>query len=542
MNNYIQQIIAKLKHSFDWVTQPAESITDPIQRQQIRLINSLVLIFAPIALIAGSLHLVFDPPTTPLIYSSVTINMFFPVFFLVLAAIFGRFVGYWWATLLVFVVGYIVIMINASFDAPDYFDLSYLILLTVLATIMFSTAKVALLAIVEVVSVFFVVSQVSPQNMANLIVFSIVANLVIIITSYYRNLLEKDRYQKLTESEAFLQLLTKQLPVSVWITDEKLSRRATFGRLPNTDQLATIPSNKAIRAYHQALSGDSAQFEDVHLQQYFRYYIEPMRANNEEIIGTIGVATDITEQKLAQQHGLQLQLERERVEILSQFIEHSSHDLRTPISNINTYLYLLDNSVQTDKERGYVNVIREQSERLQSLIDNMLTLQRLELDTDQPTIEILLNSLLDSLAVAYREQIEAHYISFEYIAPTKLIVLNAIEKNVYVALSKMIDNAIQFTPEQGTIRISTSLADEKVTISIEDTGQGIPSEQLPFIFEIFYRGDESRPATSGDNGLGLTIANRIIRAHQGQITVESVVGEGTTFHITLPIVGIKQPV
>jgi signal transduction histidine kinase len=364
--------------------------------------------------------------------------------------------------------------------------------------------------------------------------FIIIANILILIMGYYRNLLETERSQKLVESETFLRLITDQLPVSVWITDVKLNRQATFGRIQNMNQLATIPNNTALKAYYQAIGGKSAQFEDYRDNRHFQYHVEPMRNEANKIIGTLGVATDITEQKISQQQSLQLELERERVDMLSQFIEHSSHDLRTPLSNINTYLYLLDKAVQTDKEHGYVQVIREQSNRLHELIDNMLTMQRLELESDSERTNVSLKSLLDEIETAVRSRIEAESLVFDYIAPECDATLQINKNHLHMALNKMIDNAIQFTLAPGSIRLSANCDDQSVTISLQDTGVGISQEKIPHIFELFYRGDDSRPTSTGDNGLGLAIANRIIKSHKGTIRVESVVDEGSTFYITLP--------
>lgn len=540
MIHQLSQFTTFVKHRFWKITEPSESIEDTHRRNQIRLINSIVLFFVPIAIFAGLTHIFLSRSTTPLLTDPAVIVIVLSVILLLIAAFISRFLGFWGTTGLVFIVGYFVIMFNASFDAPDYFDAAYIILLSVLASALFNIKLIAITAIVEVVSVNLLLTTTSPVNSVNLSIFLIVSNLIIIFTVYYRTLIEKESRQKIVDSEAFLRLITKQMPVSVWITDEKLSRRATFGRLPQIDQLVTIPTNKSLGAYRQALTGESVQFEIKHLQRYFQYHIEPMRDDDEQIIGTLGVATDITEQKLAQEHSLQLQLERERVAILSKFIEHSSHDLRTPISNINTYLYLLEHTVKTEKERDYINVIRHQSQRLHGLITNMLMLQRLELEAQQDLSEVSLKSLLDALDIAYRERIEVTGTLFEYDAPTQPIILNVVEKNIYMAISKVLDNAIQFTPPKGTIRLYTTRTGDTVTISVQDTGTGISDEQLPHIFEIFYRGDDSRPSTNGDNGLGLTIVERIIKSHRGTVTVDSVLNEGTTVHITLPIVNLKQ--
>ena len=536
MLNRMQMMVESSKNLVLRLIEPTESITDTYQRQQIRLINAIVLVFVPIAFFAGISYFILVPPDTAWIQDSAMVMVILSVVLLTATAWVGRQVGYWGATLLVFISGYLLIMVNAALDAPDHFDATYIILLTVLGVAVFRLRIVALIAIIEVVSVIFLLDFGSPINPINLTIFLIVSNLIILFTTYYRNSLENDRRQKLVESEAFLRLITDQLPVSVWITDKKLSRRATFGIIQAVEQVATIPTPKSLNAYRQALDGQSSQFEDSRNNVHFQYHIEPMRDESGEIIGTLGVATDITEQKKAQQQALQLELERERVDMLSKFVEHSSHDLRTPLSNINTYLYLLAQNVKTEKERGYIVILQEQSERLQNLIDNMLMLQRLELQTNYEFSEMSLASLLDGIHTAYQNRIEAQKIKFEYERLADNYIINIHEKHMFTALASLLDNAIQFTGEGGLIRIATTYCDGEVTISIQDTGVGIPEDQIPHIFEIFYRGDDSRSTASGDNGLGLTIVDRIIKTHDGKITVDSIVDEGTTFHITLPVI------
>jgi two-component system phosphate regulon sensor histidine kinase PhoR len=100
--------------------------------------------------------------------------------------------------------------------------------------------------------------------------------------------------------------------------------------------------------------------------------------------------------------------------------------------------------------------------------------------------------------------------------------------------TNLLDNAIKFTPEQGVVRISATCADGRVTVSVQDTGIGIPAEDLPRIFERFYRVDKARSRELGGTGLGLAIVKHIVEAHGGSVAVESRLGEGSTFRFTIP--------
>ncbi|OGR09505.1 MAG: hypothetical protein A3K53_05500 [Deltaproteobacteria bacterium RIFOXYB2_FULL_66_7] len=101
-------------------------------------------------------------------------------------------------------------------------------------------------------------------------------------------------------------------------------------------------------------------------------------------------------------------------------------------------------------------------------------------------------------------------------------------------LTNLLDNAIKYTPEKGTVRLSAAGAEGRVTVSVEDTGPGIPAEALPRIFERFYRVDKARSRELGGTGLGLAIVKHIVEAHGGSVSVESRVGEGSSFRVCLP--------
>jgi two-component system phosphate regulon sensor histidine kinase PhoR len=101
-------------------------------------------------------------------------------------------------------------------------------------------------------------------------------------------------------------------------------------------------------------------------------------------------------------------------------------------------------------------------------------------------------------------------------------------------LTNLLDNAIKYTPEKGTVRLSAAGAEGRVTVSVEDTGPGIPPEALPRIFERFYRVDKARSRELGGTGLGLAIVKHIVEAHGGSVAVESRIGEGSAFRVVLP--------
>jgi len=125
-------------------------------------------------------------------------------------------------------------------------------------------------------------------------------------------------------------------------------------------------------------------------------------------------------------------------------------------------------------------------------------------------------------------------------SPHDLPVLNIDAHRIGQVLNNLIANAIAHTDKDGSIKVTAEAADDFVKVSVADTGEGIPAEELPNIFERFYRTDRSRARATGGTGLGLTIARRLVEAHGGRINVVSELGKGSTFTFTLPVVKLTD--
>lgn len=218
----------------------------------------------------------------------------------------------------------------------------------------------------------------------------------------------------------------------------------------------------------------------------------------------------------------------------NQFVSDASHELRTPISVIQGYANMLDRWGKDDKSvlEESISAIKTESESMKSLIEKLLFLARGDKNTQKvEKEEFYLNKLIDEIVKETKLIDSTHEIKSE---KNDLAKINADYKMLKEALRVFIDNSIKYTPEGGLIKINCSLQDNEVLISIEDTGMGISKEDLPHIFDRFYRADKSRTKQTGGTGLGLSIAKWIIFKHNGGITVESRVNVGTKINITLP--------
>lgn len=219
----------------------------------------------------------------------------------------------------------------------------------------------------------------------------------------------------------------------------------------------------------------------------------------------------------------------------NQFVSDASHELRTPISVIKGYASLLSRWGKNDKDvlDESIESIKTEAKSMQDLIEKLLFIARG--DNHTQTIEkrpILLHKLMDEIIKETRLIDKQHEIID---VRNENITINADVKLLKEALRIFIDNSIKYTPSGGKIIINSYIEKSEVVIIIEDTGSGISREDLPNIFNRFYRADKSRTKETGGTGLGLSIAKWIVLVHSGKINVKSRINYGTTITIFLPL-------
>jgi two-component system phosphate regulon sensor histidine kinase PhoR len=218
------------------------------------------------------------------------------------------------------------------------------------------------------------------------------------------------------------------------------------------------------------------------------------------------------------------------------FVANVSHELRTPVTVIKGYAEtLIDGVLATDPERaaGFLEKIHRHAERLASLVGDLLILSELEAGEPPQSSPVAIESAVEHACALLEEKARNKKINIDRRgiegAPPVLADRSKLEQ----VMVNLLDNAIKYTPENGSITISTSEANDSVTITVADTGIGIPPKDLPRIFERFYRVDAARSREQGGTGLGLAIVKHIIQLHGGSISVESTPGKGSTFFFTL---------
>lgn len=218
----------------------------------------------------------------------------------------------------------------------------------------------------------------------------------------------------------------------------------------------------------------------------------------------------------------------------NQFVSDASHELRTPISVIQGYANLLDRWGKKDQAvlEESISAIKSEAESMKNLVEKLLFLAKADKNTRKIENEdFLLNELVEEVAKETRLIDSTHEILCE---TGENILVNADRKLIKEALRVFVDNSIKYTPEGGIIKLCAYLKKKDAVIVVEDTGIGIPKEDIPFIFNRFYRADKSRTKKSGGTGLGLSIAKWIIDKHNGRIEVQSTLGQGTKISVFLP--------
>ncbi len=251
------------------------------------------------------------------------------------------------------------------------------------------------------------------------------------------------------------------------------------------------------------------------------------------------LALDITERKQAELQSRLLGFERERVGLLNRFISDTSHDFKTPLSVIRMEIYLARRKseiVEGDKPWfPHLEVIDLQITRLQNLISDLLRMSRLDRGDKfhfQPTD---INQLMNMVINRRTSMIEENGQTLHFDPDTRLEDITLDAQEFSDAIDRIIINASRYSEQGDTITVRSLEDGEYVVIEVEDEGVGIPDEDLPNIFNRLYRGNQARTADGSGNGLGLPIAQQIIRAHSGEIEVDTTPGEGSTFRIRIPI-------
>jgi two-component system, OmpR family, phosphate regulon sensor histidine kinase PhoR len=252
----------------------------------------------------------------------------------------------------------------------------------------------------------------------------------------------------------------------------------------------------------------------------------PMGNDNGEITGAVVLFHDITELKRAD-------------EIRRDFVANVSHELRTPLSILRGYIEtMLDDPRMPRAECARILEVMEQhSKRLGLLANDLLTLAQLESGSSSLQLnEIDLSQFFAGLIRDWKKKFAAKSLDAIVESPAEFSTIRVDETRLREVFDNLLDNAVKYSRNKGKIRLQAALRVDEIVLSVSDDGIGISQEDLPRIFERFYRADKARSRELGGTGLGLSIVKHIAQLHGGRVEAKSELGKGTTISVILPLI------
>ncbi len=270
----------------------------------------------------------------------------------------------------------------------------------------------------------------------------------------------------------------------------------------------TSPIRDLTRATHAVSEGDL--FQQV-----------PIRSRDE--LGELAQAFNMMSSELAAS-----------INARRQMTADIAHELRTPLSLILGHAEAVHDGILPPTSENF-EIIREEAGHLEHLVDDLRTLSLA--DAGELSIEkqpINLKKILQDICSVYQHRIQKKNVSLELELPPELLPVQADANRITQVLTNILDNALRYSPENRKVILAAVQEKDGIQLSVQDSGVGVTPEDLPHIFDRFYRLDESRNREEGGSGLGLAIAKSIVQAHGGRIWAESVAGHGFTVFVLLP--------
>ncbi len=241
--------------------------------------------------------------------------------------------------------------------------------------------------------------------------------------------------------------------------------------------------------------------------------------------GHVWSVRDVTQQKLAEK-------------MRDQFIDVATHELRTPLSNIKAYAETLVTceTIEVEEQKEFCNIINSEVTRLARFVDDLLSISSMEagsLTLDRQNI--VSARLFDEVIAKVRPSMKQKDIDFDVELPEKMRDLYLDKDKIIAVLVNLLGNAAKYTPSEGRVSMQVKLDATHLEVVVRDTGLGIADDELPKVFDKFFRSSDARVQAETGTGLGLSLAREVVRMHSGDITVESEFDKGATFVMTIPV-------
>ena len=239
----------------------------------------------------------------------------------------------------------------------------------------------------------------------------------------------------------------------------------------------------------------------------------------------VWIIRDVTQQKMAE-------------EMRDSFVDTATHELRTPLANIKAYAetLALADMIDVEQQKQFLNTINSEATRLARFVDDLLSVSSMEVGSMSLNKQVTeLHRMLNEVLTKIKPQIEEKRLTFEVSIPEKLPEPRIDKDKIATVLVNLLGNAVKYTPAGGRVAFRVHATDQNLEIDVEDTGVGIAENELPKVFDKFFRSDDPRVQEQKGTGLGLALVQEVVRLHGGRVSVESEIDKGSTFQIVLPI-------
>ncbi len=303
--------------------------------------------------------------------------------------------------------------------------------------------------------------------------------------------------------------------------DDPQLQRLSVWEVVRNQELADLVERSRDLAIHER------QFVEIDLHAPARMTVEvyglPFPLTNQKN-GSVMVLHDVTQLRRLEQ-------------VRAEFIDNVSHELRTPLATIIGYLETLidEPSLETPNNRKFVHVAHQHAERLNRLVDDLRSLSEIESGKVIVRCEAVdLRNVVDEVTDMFQPQAQKKHLHLMSHIDEEVRVWADRDRVVQILLN-LVDNAIKYSFDGGSISLNVQRLDKSLVLQVKDTGQGIPSTDLPRITERFYRVDRARSREEGGTGLGLSIVKHLVQLLDGQLHIHSEVGKGTSVEIGLPV-------
>ncbi|MFN0195851.1 MAG: sensor histidine kinase [Planctomycetaceae bacterium] len=329
----------------------------------------------------------------------------------------------------------------------------------------------------------------------------------------------------ITDEDEKLLNVNRAFPAVLNLEDEtQLSGR----KLTELLQLEKVPEYSQIleklKQREFSTSFEIHRRED-NVDTFLRIERNALKDQDDAFIGYLWSVRDVTQTKLAEK-------------MRDDFLFTATHELRTPLANIKAYAetLALDDDIDIEQQKQFCNIINAEVTRLSRFVDELLNVSQMEagaLSLSRQDIDLA--RLLDEVIENVRPQMTQKQIQFSIVIPPKLPEINIDKDKFSAALVNLLGNAAKYTPDNGEIRFTVSQTSHHIQMLIEDNGIGISKDDLPKIFDKFFRSNDDRVRAISGSGLGLSFTNEVVKLHGGTLSVASELHKGTKITLTFPV-------